>query len=221
MLDAIARTLLLDQHERAAPAHPGRHRPADAAAECAAVGPRSLAILAQLSPFPACRPERARTTCSRTTATYGRLVGDLDTLPAGGPQPALAGVHPPELARALPGLGGQRPRAWSRSSARRWPSTWPTRPGRRTLRRLREGSAEFRELWAEHEVERPSDNPKGYVNERVGVLHMQHTSLWLNPRGGSRMVVYTPLDEETRARLSRLLLPADAEPAARPVPVAV
>jgi hypothetical protein len=35
---------------------------------------------------------------------------------------------------------------------------------------------------------------------------LEHTSYWIGPHSGTRVVVYTPLDEETRRRLEKLAL---------------
>jgi hypothetical protein len=37
-------------------------------------------------------------------------------------------------------------------------------------------------------------------------LRLEHTSYWTGPRTGTRMIVYTPLDEEARRRLEKLAL---------------
>ncbi|MDQ2729775.1 MAG: hypothetical protein M3Y91_18370 [Actinomycetota bacterium] len=42
------------------------------------------------------------------------------------------------------------------------------------------------------------------INERVGPLRLDHTSLWFGPNLGVRMVTYTPADAETESRLDAL-----------------
>src|SRR5690348_8325141 len=79
VLDAVGRTLLLDQHEvRHLHTLGGTSRP-NLALECAAVSPRSLAILAQLSPFPAA-VQNTRFDVLAYNRTYARMVADLDAL---------------------------------------------------------------------------------------------------------------------------------------------
>ncbi len=72
------------------------------------------------------------------------------------------------------------------------------------LARLEAESAEFREIWARHEVVGQGARAKYIRNAHVGLLHLEHTNLWLGPAAGPRLVTYTPLDEETRERLERL-----------------
>jgi hypothetical protein len=42
------------------------------------------------------------------------------------------------------------------------------------------------------------------VDPEVGLLRLNYTHLWLGQRLGTRMVTYTPADEETGARLREL-----------------
>jgi hypothetical protein len=74
------------------------------------------------------------------------------------------------------------------------------------VKRLRRESAEFRELWERHEVARvlPGSKVKRFRNARVGLLHLDAARLWLGPELGTRMVAYTPADDETRERLEKL-----------------
>lgn len=45
---------------------------------------------------------------------------------------------------------------------------------------------------------------KGFVHPVVGSLRMNYTSMWLGPRQGARVTVYTPIDEDSEARLQQL-----------------
>lgn len=72
------------------------------------------------------------------------------------------------------------------------------------LARLEAASPEFREIWARHEVVGQGGKSKYIRNRHVGLLHLEHTNLWLGPAAGPRLVTYVPLDEETRERLERL-----------------
>lgn len=67
-----------------------------------------------------------------------------------------------------------------------------------------ESFAEFREIWARHEVVGAGSRTKIFRNAHVGLLRLEHTDLWLGPSSGPRMVTYAPADEETRERLERL-----------------
>jgi hypothetical protein len=50
----------------------------------------------------------------------------------------------------------------------------------------------------------PDNRVKRYDNELVGMLTFDFTTLWLGPRQGPRLLTYTPADEITRARVTRL-----------------
>jgi hypothetical protein len=70
--------------------------------------------------------------------------------------------------------------------------------------RLRAASPEFADLWARHEVRGIENKTKRYRNPHVGLLRMDVTNLWLAPRSGARLMVYTPADAETARKLERL-----------------
>jgi hypothetical protein len=44
------------------------------------------------------------------------------------------------------------------------------------------------------------------TDPHVGLLRMDYSSYWLTSNSGARMVVYSPLDDETRRRLEKLAL---------------
>jgi len=202
VLDAVGRTLLLDQQEvRHLHTLGGTSRPT-LALECAAVSPRSLAILAQLSPFPAA-VQNARFDVLAYNRTYARMVADLDVLPLEDRNLLwLTFTDPVWRERCLD---------WE-DTVRRMVATFRAAMAehvadpawKATLRRLREGSAEFRELWAEHEVSGPELRTKRFVNPDVGLLTLEFTHMWLAPRAGGKLMVYTPADAETAVRLDRL-----------------
>ena len=65
-------------------------------------------------------------------------------------------------------------------------------------------SPEFREIWARHEVLRPTDKIKVFRQSSVGVLRLTSTSLWTGPSQGPKLLTYTPVDAESRERLDTL-----------------
>lgn len=71
------------------------------------------------------------------------------------------------------------------------------------VERLRAASADFRRLWAEHEVAVRRADRKTFVNPRVGRLRMDCETL-VTPDQGQQLVVLTPADAETRERLELL-----------------
>ncbi|WP_433508666.1 helix-turn-helix transcriptional regulator [Nonomuraea sp. CA-143628] len=71
------------------------------------------------------------------------------------------------------------------------------------LDRLRAASADFRRLWAEHQVAVRRADRKTMLHPRVGRLVMDCETL-VTPDQGQELVVLTPADAETRERLELL-----------------
>jgi transcriptional regulator with XRE-family HTH domain len=62
-------------------------------------------------------------------------------------------------------------------------------------------SREFAELWARQEVAAPGSRTKHFLHPDAGLLRLRSTSLAVVDMPETRMVVYTPVDQETRERL--------------------
>ena len=73
------------------------------------------------------------------------------------------------------------------------------------VRRLQAESAEFRRLWAEHEVAVRRADRKSLLHPRVGRLLMDCETL-VTPDQRQQLLVLTPADAETRERLQLLLV---------------
>lgn len=73
------------------------------------------------------------------------------------------------------------------------------------VERLRAASPEFRMLWAEHQVAVRRVDRKTLLHPRVGPLVMDCETL-VTPDQGQQLLVLTPADAETRARLELLLV---------------
>jgi transcriptional regulator with XRE-family HTH domain len=71
------------------------------------------------------------------------------------------------------------------------------------VERLRAASADFRRLWAEHEVAVRRADRKTMVHPRVGRLVMDCETL-VTPDQGQQLLVLTPADAEARERLELL-----------------
>jgi transcriptional regulator with XRE-family HTH domain len=78
------------------------------------------------------------------------------------------------------------------------------------IRRLASMSREFAELWARHEVADPEPRTLTYLHPRAGSLRLAVSELDVPDLPEARVVVYTPRDDETRARM----------PLTRPAPAA-
>jgi transcriptional regulator with XRE-family HTH domain len=76
--------------------------------------------------------------------------------------------------------------------------------------RLRTASADFRRLWAEHEVAVRRADRKTMLHPRVGRLLMDCETL-VTPDQGQQMLVLTPANAEARERLELLLVLGNEE----------
>jgi hypothetical protein len=69
------------------------------------------------------------------------------------------------------------------------------------IRRLASLSREFAELWALHEVADAEPRTLTYLHPRAGTLSLAVSELEVPDMPESRIVVYTPQDADTRARM--------------------
>jgi MmyB-like transcription regulator ligand binding domain len=69
------------------------------------------------------------------------------------------------------------------------------------IRRLASLSREFAELWARHEVAEAEPRTLTYLHPHAGTLSLAVSELNLPELPEARIVVYTPRDDETRARM--------------------
>ncbi len=202
VLDAIARGLLLDPNERAHlftladatdPAPP---------LMCPTVTPAVQAILEQLEPMPVV-VTNSRCDIVAVNRTYRHLITDLDAV---APEDRnflwLAFTHP-EWKKVLVDYEGAT--ASMVAKFRGAMADHVAEPAWKSLlKRLRLASPEFEAQWQRHEVGMVGHGEKRFLNPHVGLLHFEFTNLWLGPRQGTRLVTYTPADDETRERVERL-----------------
>ena len=69
------------------------------------------------------------------------------------------------------------------------------------IRRLSSLSREFADLWARHEVADPEPRARTFIHPVAGPLAFTATELQVPVMPEARLTVYTPADEQTRARL--------------------
>ncbi|MCT9087789.1 helix-turn-helix domain-containing protein [Streptomyces sp. ASQP_92] len=202
VLDALARALLLDPSERshlfalAGSLDPAPNTP------CPSVTPALRAMLDQLGPIPAC-VQNSRYDILAYNATYGRLLCDLDKLAPEDRNCLWLTFTDPDWRASVVDLAEM-----NRVMAAKFRASMAehlTEPAwKALLARLEGASAEFREVWARHEVVGQGGKVKYLRNPHVGLLCVEHTNLWLGPSAGPRLVMYVPADDETRERLERL-----------------
>ncbi len=80
----------------------------------------------------------------------------------------------------------------------------------RFVRRLQAASPEFSRLWAQHDVASPTSYLKVFRHPAHDRMVMTTTSLGVLAAPGTRVVVYTPSDETTSAALASLITGAGA-----------
>ncbi|MCX4535234.1 helix-turn-helix domain-containing protein [Streptomyces sp. NBC_00841] len=202
VLDALARALLLDRSERTHLFSLAGAVDPTPDADCPSITPALREMLWQLDPIPACI-QNSRYDILAYNRTYGRLLCDMDAvapedrncmiLSYTNPDWRSAVVDLPEMNRVM--AAKFRGAMAEHLAEPAWKAL---------LGRLEAASAEFREIWARHEVVGPGGRTKLFRNTHVGLLRLDHTDLWLGPSTGPRMVTYAPADEESRERLRRL-----------------
>ncbi|MCZ4515573.1 helix-turn-helix transcriptional regulator [Streptomyces sp. ActVer] len=203
LLGALARALRLSDDERDHLFHLAGHRPppADGVARLARAG--LIRMLDLLGDTPALVLSGLGEALAQNRAAL-LLMGDHTGLSGDRryvayrwfTDPAVRAVTPPEEQERH----GRQLVADLRSAAGR-------RSGDSTVAglvdRLQTASADFRRLWAEHEVAVRRADRKTLLHPRVGPLLMDCETL-VTPDQGQQLLVLTPADAETRERLELL-----------------
>ncbi|WP_130436873.1 helix-turn-helix transcriptional regulator [Streptomyces sp. BK239] len=202
VLDALARTLMLDASERAHLFQLAAATDPAPTAACEGVSDALRETLRQFEPLPAC-VQNSRYDILAYNRTYARLMGDLDAIP---PEDRncmlLVHTHPDWRATVVHLEETMRLMAAKLRAAMAGHLTEPA--WKMLVKRLQTESPEFRENWERYEVVSARSRTKYFVNHHVGPLTLHHVDLWLRPEQGARMVTFTPADEESRRRLELL-----------------
>ncbi len=202
VLDSVARTLLLDRNERSHLfALAGSEDPTPVV-ECPTVTPAVRVLLDQLHPLPAAVLNSRYDILAHNQA-YTRILGELDAMPFEDRNILWLAFTDSYFSELLVDRESARAAIVARfraamadhSAERVWTAL---------LDRLRNASPDFEALWAQHEVEVPGNGLKRFLVPGVGLLRFDYTNLWLGPRPNTRLVAYTPQDEETRVRWEQL-----------------
>ena len=202
VLDALARTLLLDPSERGHLFQLAGAVDPTPATTCPSVTPALRAVLENLEPVPAC-VQNSRYDILAYNRTYGLLLCDLDAVPPEDRNCMILSYTHDEWRSSIAHLEETQ-----RLMAARLRATMAghlAEPAwKMLLKRLRTESPEFREAWGRHEVVAHRSKRKEILNRYVGRIAVDHTDLWLGPELGPRMVTYPPADEESRQKLEKL-----------------
>ena len=202
VLDALARTLMLDLSERAHLFRLAGSTDPTPAAHCEGITDAVRMTLDQLDPLPA-SVQNSRYDILGYNRAYSQLFCDLDAIPPEdrncmllihtNPQWRESIVHLDESMRLM--AAKLRASMAGHLSEPAW---------KMLVKRLQSESPEFRENWERYEVVAARGKTKQFRNAHVGLLTVTHTDMWLNPEHGARMVTYVPVDTQTRERLEDL-----------------
>ncbi len=199
VLDAIARTLLLDPHERSHLFTLAGSPLAEVGPDCVPVSEPVRALLAKLDPYPA-MVTNGRYDLLAYNHAYTMLIGDLDALPFEQRNSLWLLFTCPAMKKSLLDWDTAARRMVAQYRAAMadhvGESVWKC-----MVRRLQDASPEFTELWQRHDVAAPENLTKRIRHAQLGLMQFSYTNLWLSQRMGVRLVSYTPDDAETLGKL--------------------
>ncbi|MCW2601006.1 MAG: family transcriptional regulator [Frankiales bacterium] len=202
VLEALARTLHFDRHERAHLMALAGAPDSGALTSCPTVTEGVLAVLEQLEPTPAVIHNARRDILAHNRA-YERIFPELAQLPPEERNALWLMFTNPAWRASMPDWESAAPRLVAQfRSAMAEHVAEPVWKG--LLTRLLDASPEFAEFWERYEVLGPETGCKRYLHVEVGLLRLDFTHLWLDQRLGTRMTVYTPADDATRQALEIL-----------------
>jgi transcriptional regulator with XRE-family HTH domain len=199
VLDAVARTLRLDQAERE-----HLYRLADASTpppETAAtvVSPAVEQILESLDPLPASLTN-SRYDVLASNKAHEDLFWRWQAMPCERRNILVCCFLQPDARKRFVNFDTEVPRLVATLRARF--AQHLNEPGWTSfIKCLIAASPEFAEMWARHEVANPGTRTKHFLHPDAGLLRMRSTSLAVTDMPEAFITVYTPADEDTRRRL--------------------
>jgi transcriptional regulator with XRE-family HTH domain len=201
VLEAIARTLMLDRHERSHLFRLAGSPVTEIGAECEPVPPEAHAILAKLHPYPA-TVTNGRYDLLAYNRAYQVLTGDLDALPYEERNTLWLAFTSETMRQALVDWEQATPRMVALYRAAM--AEHVAEPAWKCLvKRLQQASPEFATLWRRHDVAEPENLTKRYLHPTLGLLRFTYMNMWLSQRVGLRIVGYLPADDVTREAVGR------------------
>ena len=202
VLDAIARTLLFDAQERAHLFTLAGAPDTTIADECQALAPSVQLLLDQLEPFPAL-VVNGRYDLLAFNRIWASSIPHLETIPLEDRNLLWLIFTDPAWRKVV--LDWDDAAARMVANYRAAMAEHVAEPAWKSLvARLHRASPEFTSVWERHDVQAPESRVKRIQHPTVGLLRLDYTYLWLGQRLGTRIVSYTPADEQTRKRLESL-----------------
>lgn len=202
VVDAIARTLKLDRYEWAHLSTLAGVSTTPAADQCAALPDAVRRVMHQVSPFPAAVLNDRFDLLAYNDA-FSTVMVDLDALPAAEHNLLWLAFTHEQWRAAMVDSDPARCRLVAT-----FRSAMANHLGERAwhdlVSRLCAASEEFADRWAQHDIAPVGVRTKVINSPLAGLLRLETTSLWVNQGGTVRLLVYTPMDEETAAKLPSL-----------------
>ncbi len=202
VLNAIARALLLDPHERSHLYLLSGVQPPPIESECTAVTPEIRTILKKLEPFPAC-VQSARYDMLAFNYAYSQFIEDLNSIPMEDRNSLWLAFTSPCWRRAIVDWEDTVSRMVAQyrlSMAKHLDDpTWKC-----LIKRLCKVSPEFNALWDRHEIKTLENRTKRFLHSRLGLMNLNYTHLWMGPQHDTRLIAYTPADDESSRLLEKL-----------------
>ncbi|MER6814323.1 helix-turn-helix transcriptional regulator [Spirillospora sp. NPDC000708] len=214
VLDAVARTLRLDGAEREHLYRLAEVPEAEPPDEAEQLPEDMRTILDELLPLPAsvCN---ARSDVLAWNAAFSAIFPSVETFPPSERNTMWITFTTPPCCNPIGNMAEEMPMHVAVFRYRY--SRHMNEPGWKELvQRLQAANPEFARLWAEHEVALPGPRVKVFRHPVVEEIRTRTTNLDIAGSAGARLTVYTPTDDESRERISWLLVhPELAAPAHR------
>jgi transcriptional regulator with XRE-family HTH domain len=199
VLEAVARTLRMDQVEREHLFRLAEATPLRQPGECSVVPAEIAEIVASLDPLPAVLANSRYDYLMKNQASMD-LFAEWHALPCIHNNTLWCCVTEPTARDRLLNYDQH-----VRYMVARLRAAYGDHIGdpvwEEDIRRLSTLSREFSDLWARHEVARPERRTISYDHPSIGVLNFALSELNVPDLPDARVIVYTPLDAETRERL--------------------
>jgi transcriptional regulator with XRE-family HTH domain len=202
VLDAISRTLQFDAHEHAHLFTLAGLSTTTIAHECLALYPTVQPLIDQFEPYPAIALS-ARLDLLAYNRPYASFFSDLEEIPLEDRNALWLAFTHPEWDTAIVDreevLGRMVAEYRAAMAEHLDDPAWKA-----LVARLHRASPEFTAFWERHDVQGAESRTKRAMHPTAGLLSLDYTNLWLAPNPGTRIVAFTPADDQTRDRLERL-----------------
>ena len=202
VLEAVARTLLFDPHERAHLFTLAGVADTTVADDCRALSPAVQTLLDRLEPYPALAVN-GRYDLLAYNRTWLSAFPHVESFPREDRNCLWLIFNDPEWRRVV--VDWEDAAARMVAQFRGAMAEHVAEPAwKQLVARLLRGAPEFPAMWERHDVEAPEGRVKRIKHPAVGLLRLDYTYLWLDRRLGTRITAYTPADERTHAKLHAL-----------------